>query len=59
MHFAEEHCFGCASVLCDCVDEYGYRTTHKTFTTRLKGILHLWKDECEFKMGHLCKINVK
>jgi len=25
----------------------------------LKGILHLWKDECLFKMGHLCRRNVK
>jgi len=25
----------------------------------LKGILHLWKDNCVFKMGHLCRRNVK
>jgi len=25
----------------------------------IKGILHLWKDECVYKMGHLCRINVK
>jgi len=31
MHFAEEHCFGCAST-----NEYGYPTAHKTFTTRLE-----------------------
>jgi len=24
-----------------------------------KGILYLWKDECVFKMGHLCRRNVK
>jgi len=24
-----------------------------------KGILHLWEDECVFKMGHLCRRNVK
>jgi len=24
----------------------------------LKRILHLWKDECVFKMGHLCRKNV-
>jgi len=24
-----------------------------------KGILQLWKDECVFKMGHLCRRNVK
>jgi len=33
MHFAEEHCFGCALALRDCVDN---PTDHKTFTTRLK-----------------------
>jgi len=25
----------------------------------IKGISHLWKDECVFKMGHLCRRNVK
>jgi len=25
----------------------------------IKGSLHLWKDECVFKMGHLCRRNVK
>jgi len=30
--FAEEHCFGCASALRDCVDEY-YSSANKTFTT--------------------------
>jgi len=25
----------------------------------VKGILHFWKDECVFKMGHLCRRNVK
>jgi len=35
MHFAEEHCFGCASALHDCVNEYGYPTSNKTFTNRL------------------------
>jgi len=25
----------------------------------LKGSLHLLKDECVFKMGHLCRKNVK
>jgi len=24
-----------------------------------KGMLHLWKDECIIKMGHLCRRNVK
>ena len=32
----EEHCFGCASALCDHADEYGCPTAHKTFTNRLK-----------------------
>jgi len=36
MHFAEEHCFDCASALRDCADEYYYPTAHKTFTTRQK-----------------------
>jgi len=36
MHFVEEHCFGCASALYDCVDEYGSSTAHKTFTISLK-----------------------
>jgi len=31
MHFAEEHCFGCALALCGCSDKYGYPTAHKTF----------------------------
>jgi len=36
MHFVDEPCFGCASALRDCEDEYGYYTAHKTFTTSLK-----------------------
>jgi len=32
MRFVEDHCFGCASALPDCVDENGYPTTHKIFT---------------------------
>jgi len=24
----------------------------------IKGILHLWKDECVFKIDHLCRRNV-
>jgi len=44
MHFAEEHSFGCASALRDCVDNYGYPTAHKTFTTWLKRYNQLrWK----------------
>jgi len=26
---------------------------HWDLSMDLKGILHFWKDECEFKMGHL------
>jgi len=33
MHFAEEHCVGCASALRDCADEYGYPAANKSFTT--------------------------
>jgi len=41
MDFAEEHCFGCVSALCDCLDEYGSSTAHKTF----RDITSLdWKD---------------
>jgi len=29
------------------------------YIQEVKGILHLWKDECVFKMGHLCRRNVK
>jgi len=29
------------------------------FSGLLKGSLHLWKDECVFKMGNLCRKNVK
>jgi len=32
--------------------------THKK-NNNIKGILHLWKDEFVFKMGHLCRRNVK
>jgi len=50
MHFAEEHCFGWASALHDCANEYSsfsylkkrrdYPTAHKTFTVRLKRYIH-------------------
>lgn len=36
MHFREEHRFGCALALLDCVDEYVYHIAHKTFIARLK-----------------------
>jgi len=35
VHFAEEHCFGCASSLRDCADEYSYPSSHEIFSTRL------------------------
>jgi len=30
-----------------------------TFYKNIKGSFHLWKDECIFKMGNLCRRNVK
>jgi len=36
-----------------------YLTVYFGLTIVIKAILHLWKDECVFKNGHLCKRNVK
>jgi len=33
-------------------------STSSRLGRRFKGILHLWKDECVLKMGHLCRRNV-
>jgi len=35
IYCVEEHCFGCASALRDCADEYGYHIVHKAFTKLL------------------------
>lgn len=34
------------------------RTNIKFKVRFIEGILQLWKDECVFKMGHLCSRNV-
>lgn len=34
------------------------RTNIKFKVCFIEGILQLWKDECVFKMGHLCSRNV-
>jgi len=57
MHFAEEHCFGCASALHDTADQYGYPTDLKTFTTWLKRYKYRLdrKDVTELHMA-ICSI---